>query len=107
MDNVSRWVEVMASPLKLLPFIISKQVGKFELSNRKIKRIWRRLLVCLGNIIHLNWMMQFGTYKVPIIMSTYRLVFGKTCALPVELKHKAYWHIRLQNILTLKTASCR
>jgi len=38
------------------------------------------------------------TYKAPIGMSPYQLVYGKTCHLPVELEFKAHWAIRRWNM---------
>jgi hypothetical protein len=31
-------------------------------------------------------------------MTHYEFVYGKTCHLPVELEHKAYWAIKEMNI---------
>jgi hypothetical protein len=33
------------------------------------------------------------TYKTPLSMSPYQLVYGKTCHLLVELEDKAHWAI--------------
>ncbi|XP_048492999.1 uncharacterized protein LOC125493576 [Beta vulgaris subsp. vulgaris] len=37
-------------------------------------------------------------YKTPIVMSPYRLVFGKLCHLPAELEYKAYCLVKKFNM---------
>ena len=37
------------------------------------------------------------TYKTPIGLSPYRIVFGKPCHLPLELEYKSMWAIKKLN----------
>nr|GEU39884.1 reverse transcriptase domain-containing protein [Tanacetum cinerariifolium] len=42
-------------------------------------------------------------YKTPIGCTSYKLVYGKACHLPIELEHKAYWALKHANF-DLQTA---
>ncbi|GJW13351.1 reverse transcriptase domain-containing protein [Tanacetum coccineum] len=69
-----------------------------------------RLLRTIGEN-HASWsyklddaLWAFRTaYKTPIGCTPYKLVYGKSCHLPVELEHKAYWALNHANF-DLKTA---
>nr|GEX17537.1 reverse transcriptase domain-containing protein [Tanacetum cinerariifolium] len=37
-------------------------------------------------------------FKTPIGCTPYKLVYGKACDLPIELKHKAYWALKHANV---------
>ncbi|GJV99753.1 reverse transcriptase domain-containing protein [Tanacetum coccineum] len=76
--------------------------GQTEVTNRAIKRI-------LESSVRYNpkdWseklndaLRAFRTaYKTPTGCTPFRLVYGKACHLPVEIKHKAYWALKQCNI---------
>nr|GEX03409.1 reverse transcriptase domain-containing protein [Tanacetum cinerariifolium] len=80
--------------------------GHVEVSNRGLKRILERTM----GESHASWsekledaLWAFRTaYKTPIGCTPYKLVYGKSCHLPIELEHKAYWALKHANF-DLKT----
>ncbi|GJW80917.1 reverse transcriptase domain-containing protein [Tanacetum coccineum] len=117
-DYLSKWVEAKALPTndarvvygvthRLATAYHPQMSGQVELSNRGLKRILERTV----RENHASWsdrlndaLWAFRTaYKTPISCTPYKLVYGKSCHLPIELEHRAYWALKHANF-NLKTA---
>ncbi|XP_074283667.1 uncharacterized protein LOC141608204 [Silene latifolia] len=75
--------------------------GQVEVSNRQIKAILERVV----NRSRKDWSTKLNdvlwalrtAYNTPIGTTPYRLVFGKSCHLPLELEHWARWDLKELN----------
>ncbi|GJX69928.1 reverse transcriptase domain-containing protein, partial [Tanacetum coccineum] len=95
-DYVSKWE--LHGPLS---------VTEVEVLNRGLKRILERT-VCehrakwADKLDDALWAFRIA-FKTPIGCTPYKLVYEKSCHLPIELEHKAYWALKWANF-DLKTA---
>ncbi|GJW77326.1 reverse transcriptase domain-containing protein [Tanacetum coccineum] len=81
--------------------------GQVEVSNRGLKHILERTVgenraSWSDKLDDALWAFRTA-YKTPIGCTPYKLVYGKSCHLPIELEHRAYWALKHANF-DLKTA---
>ncbi|XP_025702866.1 uncharacterized protein [Arachis hypogaea] len=80
----------------------SQTNGQAEVSNMEIKRILEKVVIPQRK----DWSSRLGdalwayrtSYKRPIGMSPFCIIFGKPCHLPVEIQHRAYWTVKNCNL---------
>nr|GEW74655.1 reverse transcriptase domain-containing protein [Tanacetum cinerariifolium] len=76
----------------------SQTSGQVEVSNRGLKRILERTVgenrdLWSDKLDDALWAFR-TVFKTPTGCTPYKLVYGKTCHLPIELEHKAYWALK-------------
>ncbi|GKB98225.1 reverse transcriptase domain-containing protein, partial [Tanacetum coccineum] len=81
--------------------------GQVEVSNHDLKRILERTVEenrasWSDKLDNALWAFRTA-FKTPVGCTPYKLVYTKSCHLPIELEHKAYWALKHANF-DLKTA---
>ena len=76
--------------------------GQVELANREIKTILMKVVISnikdwLLRLLNSLWSYKTA-FKTILRMSSYWLVYGKECHLPVEIEYKSWWAIKKLNM---------
>ncbi|RDX95631.1 hypothetical protein CR513_21819, partial [Mucuna pruriens] len=76
---------------------IPKLMGKLRCLIKRSSKFCKRRHIPIEKIEDALWAYR-TTYRTPLGMSYYRIIFGKACHLLVEIEHRAYWAIKRCNL---------
>nr|GEY38284.1 reverse transcriptase domain-containing protein [Tanacetum cinerariifolium] len=101
-DYLSKWVEAKALPTndaRVVVKFLKSLFSRFDIPRRTVGENYASWSDKLDDAL---W--AFCTaYKTPIGCTPYKLVYVKSCHLPIELEHRAYWALKHVNF-DFKTA---
>nr|XP_016447657.1 PREDICTED: uncharacterized protein LOC107772687 [Nicotiana tabacum] len=80
----------------------SQTSGQVKVANREPKRILEKTVSAYRKnwsvkLEEALWMYRIA-FKTTIGISSFNLVYGKSCHLPIEIEHKAYWAVNMINL---------
>nr|GEZ91073.1 hypothetical protein [Tanacetum cinerariifolium] len=97
-DYLSKWVEAKALPtndVRVVVKFLESLFSRFERTVGENRASWS------DKLDDALWAFRTA-YKTPIGCTPYKLVYGKSCHLPIELEHRVYWALKHVNF-DLKT----
>nr|GEW50284.1 hypothetical protein [Tanacetum cinerariifolium] len=105
-DQFSRVMSKYGVTYRLSTAYHPQTSGQVEVINHGLKRILKRTVgenraLWSDKLEDALWAFRTA-FKTPVGCTTYRLVYGKACHLPLKLKHKAFWALKHANF-DLKT----
>ncbi|GJX50412.1 reverse transcriptase domain-containing protein [Tanacetum coccineum] len=96
-DYVSKWVEAKALPTndaRVVVKFLKQLFSRFGTPHAIISdRVGEHRAKWADKLDDALWAFR-TTFKTPIGCTPYRLVYEKSCHLPIELEHKAYWALK-------------
>ncbi|GJX70513.1 reverse transcriptase domain-containing protein [Tanacetum coccineum] len=106
-SSLTKWMSKYRVTHRLATAYHPQTSGQVEVSKRGLKRILERTVKenrasWFDKLDDALWAFCIA-FKTPIGCTPYKLVYGKSCHLPIELEHKAYWALKHANF-DLKTA---
>nr|GFA24900.1 reverse transcriptase domain-containing protein [Tanacetum cinerariifolium] len=106
-DNFAKVISKYGVTHRLFTAYHPQTIVQVEVSNRGLKciletKVRENLALWPEKLDDALWAFR-NAYKTPIGCTPYKLVYGKSCHLPIELEHKVYWALKHDNF-NLKTA---